>query len=312
MNDWNLKTPIAFIIFRRADNTERVFEAIRQAKPPKLLVVADGPRADRPGEAEKCAATRAIIDSVDWECEVIKNYSDVNMGMKQREVSGFNWIFGLVEEAIILEDDCLPHMTFFRFCEELLEYYRHDTRIMTISGDNSPLGYRRTEDSYYFSHFSRTWGWATWRRAWEYYDVEMKKWPQVRDNNWLKDVLQDDKAVKRWTYLLQSTYEGYDKKWDTWDYQWTLASWMQNGLTIIPNVNLITNLGFGAEGTLTKDAGNPRDNLPVQSLTFPLKHPPFMIRDTQADAFTQRNVYDVPSLFMRAKLKAIKILKNAQ
>ncbi len=120
MIDRQLKTPVAFIIFKRPDNTQKVFEAIRQAKPPKLLVIADGARAERPGEVERCAATRAIIDRVDWECEVLKNYSDTNMGIKQRVTSGLSWVFNTVEEAIILEDDCLPHPTFFRYCEELL------------------------------------------------------------------------------------------------------------------------------------------------------------------------------------------------
>lgn len=136
-NNWQLKTPVAFIVFKRPDTTEKVFEVIRKAKPPKLLVIADGPRAYRPGEAENCAATRAIIERVDWECEVLKNYSDINLGCKQRVSSGLNWLFDLVEEAIILEDDCLPHLSFFRFCQELLTYYRDEQQITSISGQNA-------------------------------------------------------------------------------------------------------------------------------------------------------------------------------
>ena len=131
-----MKTAIAFMVFNRPDTTKKVFETIREAKPPKLLVIADGPRAGRPGETEKCAATRAIIDSVDWECEVLTNYSDVNLGCKRRVSSGLDWVFNTVEESIILEDDCLPHSTFFQFCEELLEKYRYDSRIMQICGSN--------------------------------------------------------------------------------------------------------------------------------------------------------------------------------
>jgi hypothetical protein len=147
MTKFQLKTPVALIIFKRPDTTERVFETIRQAKPPKLLVVADGPRTDQPGEAEKCAATRAIIDRVDWDCEVLKNYSDSNLGCGLRPATGISWVFEQVEEAIVLEDDCVPHPTFFRFCEELLEYYRHDERIMSISGINPYFGRRRAEYS---------------------------------------------------------------------------------------------------------------------------------------------------------------------
>jgi hypothetical protein len=165
MIQWHVNTPIAFFIFNRPDTTARVFEAIRQAQPSKLLVVADGPRSTRPGEAEKCAATRAIIDQVDWECEVLTNYSDVNLGCRHRVSSGLDWVFEQVEEAIILEDDCLPHPTFFRFCEELLEWYRHDHRIVAISGDNFQNGHQSGEFSYYFSRYVHIWGWATWRRG---------------------------------------------------------------------------------------------------------------------------------------------------
>lgn len=277
------------MIFNRPELAEKVFETIRQVKPPKLLVIADGPRVNRPSDAEKCVASRAIIERVDWQCEVMKNYSDVNMGNMLRTVSGFDWVFNKVEEAIIVEDDCLPQPTFFRFCEELLDYYRHDARIMTISGDNSPLGNRRTEDSYYFSRYPRIWGWATWRRAWLYYDIEMRHWPKVRDNNLLKDILQDDQLEKCWKNNFQLAYErqgGY-----SWDYPWTFASWIQGGLSIIPNVNLVSNLGFSPDATHTTDVNNPRANMPVEAMKFPLDHPKFMIRDMQADEFTHNTIF---------------------
>ena len=151
-------TPVAFIIFNRPDTTKRVFAEIAKARPPKLLVIADGPRADHPADVEKCAAVRAIIDGVDWDCEVLKNYSDVNLGCKRRVSSGLDWVFDTVEEAIILEDDCLPHPTFFRFCEEMLEKYRDDKRIAMISGDNLQFGRKRTGYSYYFSRYPHIWG----------------------------------------------------------------------------------------------------------------------------------------------------------
>ena len=143
-----LETPITFIIFKRPDTTEKVFETIRQVKPKKLLVIADGPRTDREGEAEKCAATRAIIEKVDWDCEVIKNYSEINLGCAKRVSSGLDWAFNNVEETIILEDDCILQPTLFRFCEELLEKYRHDRRITSIAAQNAQLGKNRTNYSY--------------------------------------------------------------------------------------------------------------------------------------------------------------------
>ena len=163
----SLSTPVAFIIFNRPDTTEIVFETIRQAKPSKLLVVADGPRTDRSGEVEKCTATRAVIERVDWECEVITNYSDVNLGCKRRVSGGIDWIFSQVEEAIILEDDCLPAPSFFQFCQTMLERYRYDDRISMIGGSNYQQENSRTSDSYFFTKYAHIWGWATWRRAWK-------------------------------------------------------------------------------------------------------------------------------------------------
>jgi hypothetical protein len=307
MADLQIKTPVVLIIFKRPEQTEKVFEVIRQAKPPKLLVIADGPRAEQPGEQEKCAAARAIIDRVDWDCEVFKNYSDVNLSCDPNIAKGLNWVFDTVEEAIILEDDCLPHPTFFRYCEELLDRYRHDQRIMHISGQNNQFGRRRTEYSYYFSRFPLCWGWATWRRSWQYFDVNVKLWPEVRDGNFLKDILEDPYAVKVWADVAQRLYDGH---LTGWDFKWMFACWVQNGLSIIPNVNLVSNIGHGIDATHTDDEKSPYSNLPVEPMSFPLKHPPFIIRDLQSDKFIQRTTFDyAPNLFKRATAKLKKIMK---
>ncbi|MFB2839736.1 glycosyltransferase family 2 protein [Floridanema evergladense] len=300
-----MKTAVAFLIFKRPDTTKKVFEAIRQAKPPKLLVVADGPRPDRPDEMEKCAATRKIIDSIDWQCELLTNYSDSNLGCKNRVSSGLDWVFENVEEAIILEDDCLPHPTFFPFCEELLEYYRDDTRIMSVCGDSSRSKLKRTNYSYFFSCTTPIWGWATWRRAWQYYDVNMKLWPLIKDGNWCKDILFQPEIIEAWENKFQNVYSGTI---DTWDYQWTFACWIQNGLSAIANVNLISNCGFHAEATHTKEIDHRLANQPTKAMEFPLKHPPFVIRDTQAEYYHFK--HDNPGLAFRAKKKAQKILNQ--
>lgn len=293
MTDWKLKTPVVFIIFKRPDTTEKVFEVIRQAKPPKLLIIADGPRVDKPGEAEKCAATRTIIERVDWDCEVLKNYSEINLGCGKRVSSGLDWVFDQVEEAIILEDDCLPHPTFFPFCEELLERYRYDERIASISGQNVQFGRRRTEYSYYVSCYNHIWGWATWKRAWQDYDFYMKLWPEIREKDFLNDILIDSKAVNYWTRIFQSTY---DAQIDNWDFQWTFACWINNRLGIVSNVNSISNLGFGLESTNTSAQTSKYANLSTKAIEFPLKHPPFLIRDLQADYFTQNTLFNVTLL----------------
>lgn len=294
-----MKTPISFIIFQRQNTTEKVFEAIRQAKPTKLLVVADGPRDNRVGEAEKCAATRAIIDRVDWDCEVLKNYSEINLGCGKRVSSGLDWVFEQVEEAIILEDDCLPHPTFFPFCEELLERYRYDERIASISGQNVQFGRKRTESSYYFSRYNHIWGWATWRRAWQYYDFDMKLWPTIRDGYFLTDVLGDNQAVKIWTKVFQDMYDR--NKFNTWDFQWQFACWIHKRIGILSNVNLISNLGFGTESTHVSSRRDRHSNIHTETIEIPLKHPQFMICDWQADHFTQKTLFSsfYPSLLQR-------------
>ena len=308
MSDWQLKTPVALFIFKRPEETERVFAEIRKVKPQKLLVVADAPRADRPGEDQDCDRARAIIDRVDWDCEVLKNYADVNLGCRLRVSSGINWVFETVEEAILLEDDCLPHPTFFRFAEELLDRYRDDRRIMSISGQNVQFGRQRTDYSYYFSHYTHSWGWATWRRAWQYFDFDMKLWPEIRDGNFLEDVLGDSHTAKVWTKTFQLCYE---KKLDAWDFQWTFASFIQNGMNIMANVNLVSNIGHGTTATNTNDVNSPYNNMPVEAITFPMKHPPFAIRDTQADNFTQNTLYDYdPPLLKKVQNKIHKLLKK--
>lgn len=284
-----MKTPVVLIIFRRPDKTLQLLEKIRQVKPSKLFVICDAPRPEKPDEYEKCEKSRSIIDTVDWDCEVIKNYAETNLGSFRRIPSGLDWVFKQVEEAIILEDDCLPDVTFFQFCEELLEYYKNDQRIMAISGDNFQLGKQRTQDSYYFSRYTHSWGWATWKRAWKHFDMEMNAWPEVRDKQLLRSILDNDRDVKYWTSILQDTY---DSKIQAWDYRWTFTTWLQNGLTILPNVNLISNIGFGEGATHTVSTKNPFINLPTQSMSFPLQHPSFVIRDSVADKFTQDSVFN--------------------
>lgn len=276
----SMKTPVAFIVFNRPSLTSRVFEAIRQAQPSKLFVIADGPRADHPKDVENCMAVNNIVEQVDWPCEVIRDYAEHNLGCKYRVSSGLNRVFMEAEEAIVLEDDCLPHSSFFPYCEELLNRYRNDRRIGIISGHNELFGYRRSSHSYYYSNIPHVWGWATWRRNWELYDCEMKAWPEVREHRWLKDIFINNIEVKSWESIFECQYDGC---FDTWDYQLIFASLVNSWLNITPNVNLISNLGFGADATRTK---SPRDRLAEQSIEemiFPLQHPPFFINDMRSE-----------------------------
>lgn len=277
-----MKTPVAFIIFNRPDTTERVFEEIRRARPPKLLIIADGPRLNRLGESEKVAATRAIVEQVDWECEVSKNYSDTNLGCKRRVTSGLDWVFQTVEEAIILEDDCLPHPTFFRFCEVLLEKYRGDERIMHVSGNNFQYGQKRSEASYYFSRYPHVWGWASWRRAWRHYDVQIMRWVCAESQNVFLSDFTNPAEKRFWKAKWNGVCMGMI---DTWDFQWVFACMEKRSLSIVPNINLVSNIGFGLDSTHTVNL-SVFANVPTDTMEFPLVPPQLFMRDVEADKHT--------------------------
>jgi hypothetical protein len=299
--------PIAFLIFNRPELTGRVFAQIARVKPRRLLVIADGPRTD--SEAAKCEAARAVIDRVDWECDVSTNYSKVNLGCKQRVASGLEWVFENCEEAIILEDDCLPHDSFFRFCAELLEQYRDNERVMAIGGNNFQFGRERGPHSYYFSGYTHIWGWASWRRAWKHFDLEMKQWPILREDAWLDELLGDPAAVKHWRETLDINYQG---SIDTWDIPWLFTCWVQNGLTALPNKNLVSNIGFGADATHTKTDIYGVACLPMDEAIFPLNHPTSVERDVEADKFTFERLFakevDRPTLYRKLGRKIFSAL----
>ena len=299
--NFQLTTPVVFIIFNRPNFTRKVFAEIRKVQPRQLFVIADGYRSNKDGEREKCAEARKIIEEVDWNCEVLTNFSDMHLGCGRRVSSGLDWVFARVEEAIILEDDCLPDSTFFYFCQELLEAYRNDTRVTSISGNNFQFGYNHIPCSYYFSKYFHMWGWATWRRVWKEYDFDMSLWPEVCDGQWLFDffaaievqedeyerkikVLGGKSAIQSWYGKFESTYTC---EIDTWDYQFFLCCLLQNGLQVIPNVNLVSNIGFNLEATHTINIDSKLANVPVQKMEFPLKHPRFVFRNVRADEYIQ-------------------------
>lgn len=306
MAEFQLTTPVAFIIFNRPDATERVFAEIARAKPPKLLVVADGARLDRPGELEKVAATRAILDRIDWDCEVLTNFSEVNLGCRRRVSSGIDWVFEQVEEAIILEDDCLPHPTFFKFCEELLDRYRHDQRISQINGINFQFGHRVNDDSYYFSNNCHIWGWASWRDRWQdTYDVELKSWPRIRNEGRVADWFCSSTEQKHWTNIFEKIYQG---KVDTWDYQWFFACRFNGRLSVLPNVNLISNIGFGPGATHTTESG-VLSNMPIEEIHFPLQHPHGLFANQTLDQRYFNRLFKVP-LPQRVKAALWKLVSS--
>jgi hypothetical protein len=284
-----MNTPVVLLIFRRPQMTERVVRALSAVKPRKLLVVADGPRLERPGEHEQCRAAREVIDRIDWDCEILRHYSDVNLGCGLRPATGISWAFEQVEEAIILEDDCVPHPTFFRFCGELLERYGDDERVMHVAGSTLSRVPVPTAFSYTFSRFNVAWGWATWRRAWRHFDQTLQTWPTLGDTSWLLDVLGERAAVEYWSRVFQHAYDARGNV-SYWDHQWTFACWANRGLSIAPRVNLVSNIGCGPDATHTFNERDRVSNLPAVELPFPLVHPPHVLRQTDWDERILREV----------------------
>lgn len=258
-----LETPIALFIFKRPDTTLSVFKQISKEKPRRLYVIADGPR--NPEEKGACEKTRSIIERVDWNCDIQKDYADENMGLRERIICGLNWVFSQEEQAIILEDDCLPDMSFFRYCEELLDYYCNDEKVMHISGDNFLDESTRIGKSYYYSKYAHVWGWATWRRAWQLFDQWDHCHPKLDTR-----IFTNEPAARFWMRRYEEVMSG---KMDyTWDYQWALTCLAHKAYCINPVSNLISNIGFGENATHTKTHSS-LGNISLESMTFPMQHP---------------------------------------
>ncbi len=269
-------SPVLFIIFNRPNPTSRVFEAIRAARPEKLYIAADAPRVDHPDDITKCADARKITEIIDWPCEVKRLYQNNNLGCGIGVRTALDWFFHNEQEGIILEDDCVPDLSFFEFARQMLERYRNDKRIISINGSN--LGYKpERNDSYFFSRFMNMWGWATWADRAKEIDYEMGSWKVVKN-----------KKLKLYRILKQGTFD-FDLKWVdywkerfnlvtgnaefTWDYQWVWYQIRKEKLAIVPSVNMITNIGFHDEATHTKSSENPSSNILSGSIPFPLVHP---------------------------------------
>lgn len=297
------RTPVVLLVFNRPRLTARVLDAISYARPSKLFVVADGPRADRPTDREQCETTRALVDAVDWDCDVVKDYADVNLGVDRRVPLGLTRVFEQVEEAIVLEDDCVPHPSFFRFCDELLERYRDDERVMHIAGSTYRPHPVPTPYSYFFSQFNGCWGWATWRRAWHHFDPTVKVWGDLRHTSWLADRVEHPLAVRYWAREFEDAYV-HDGHASAWDHQWTFACWANSGLSIVPRDNLITNIGCGPEATHMVSQDDPRGNLPAHEVTFPLSHPPNVLQLREADRQCVREVV-LPALWTPSRARVL-------
>lgn len=307
---------VLLLVYNRPHLTSQVLKAIRQARPKRLYVAADGP-GDAPGEEDLCSETRKIATEVDWECAVKTLFRTSNIGCKEACSSALDWFFHQEEDGIILEDDCLPSSSFFRYCAELLERYRDEERIMCISGNNFQQGRSATPDSYYFSRYPHCWGWASWRRAWNLYDSAMVGWPAFRDSDRLGRWSDGRKEFEEyWRNILDKSAAG---EINSWAYRWTFSCWANDGLTCLPEKNLVCNLGFGGKATHTTDTNSWQANLPMEELGFPLRHPATIFRNSKADEYTDRmhfgiepnsNMGRYPKKLTRALIDRAKSLLN--
>jgi hypothetical protein len=267
-----VETAVGLFIFNRPGPTARVFDAIRAARPTRLFIVGDGPRSDVPEDGALCRDARDVVAGVDWPCEVEYRYAEENLGCGQRVSSGLDWIFDTVPEAILLEDDCLPHPSFFAFAEGMLDRHRDDPRLGMIAGTNyfSDPGRR---ESYFFTRYFAVWGWAGWRRAWTHYDYGIESWPAVRERGGFSGLICSP-GVR--DYLHGAFDQVHSGEIDTWDIQWVYACLLQASLCVVPKVNLVTNIGVAG----THGPENGTVSLPAHALdSTDLIHPDAMVPD---------------------------------
>jgi len=304
MSNWQLETPVLFLIFNRPDTTARVFETIRLAQPPRLYIAADGPRHNKPGEADKVEETRrAVLDNIDWNCQVHTLFRDTNLGCRQAVSRAIDWFFDNEEAGIILEDDVVPHPTFFRFCELLLDRYRDNEKVMHITGNNFQFGKLRCETSYYFSRYVHVWGWASWRRAWQHYADVPDLWSSGSYAAVL-DMFETAGEKDFWRDVLSRVFSG---SLSSWAYQWSFAVIARQALAVTPAVNLVTNIGFGQASTHTNQK-NRLAEIPTEALRFPLNHPTTISRNVEADRNVSRSTFTTPGKFRRVFYKVRQLL----
>lgn len=297
-------TPILFIVFNRYDTAIKVFEKIKEIKPKKLYIAADGPRKHIKGEAEKCHKVRSIEKLVDWDCEVKTLLQSENLSCGPAVSKAISWFFNNEEKGIILEDDCLPNSSFFTFCEEMLHRYKNNETIMHIGGTNFQEGKKYGNPNYYFSSITHVWGWASWRRAWQKYEYVIKDVFEFIRNDSLKYYHYNIETRCYWYKKMRDTYHG---KINTWDYQWNYCLWKNKGLSIIPQVNLIDNIGFG-EGATHTQFFSKWANMPTQVL-HTIEHPDKIELNAIADNYTFQNHHN-QSLNHSIVKKIINSIKN--
>lgn len=301
------KTPVLFLVFNRLDTTIKVFNKIRDAKPPRLYISSDGAREQKQNENDKVIEIRKfLIDNIDWNCEVKTLFNETNLGCKLAVSNAISWFFKNEEQGIILEDDCVPSSSFFFFCEEMLKKYKNDLRIWHISGNNFLSSQEGIYEDYYFSKYVHVWGWATWANRWNAYDVYLNNLPIFINQNQIKNLFFKKNIEIIWKNIFINTFEN---KIDTWDYQWVYTTLSNSGLSIIPRINLVTNIGFGNDATHTFGDNLGISNIDAKEFNFPLTHPNFLLQNSIADSKSSKLFYK-KNYFLKFFKKLKKLMNN--
>ena len=279
------KAPVLLIMFNRPDTTARVFEQIAQYQPERLYIAADGPRSTRPGEADVCRRVReATLERITWPCETKTLFREDNLGCKRAVSGAITWFFEHEPAGIILEDDCLPEPSFFPFCAELLERWRDEERVALIGGCNLAEGLP-VEAGYGFTRYPHIWGWASWKRVWDAYDVELKSLASVLEEAGTAAFAGQANATKGEAEFWRDRFVAVrDGQIDTWDYQLVFQCFVRGQVAIFPKHNLIANIGFDSRATHTQSP-SPLGGLKTRAARFPLAHPDAIATLPERDAY---------------------------
>lgn len=284
----NEEIPVLLTIFNRPEKTKAVIENLRQIRPNRLFVAADGPRLDSPQDRENCRLARQAATDIDWACDINTRFLDVNIGCDPAVSSAIEWFFQNVEFGIILEDDCIIHPHFFTFCGEVFVRYFNDQRIMQISS-LSPYAEREYPYDYHFSRaFRCSGGWGTWRRAWKHFTSNMDRYSDEEAFAILKAYYPDHTKCLQ---IYRKFLEFKKGSFNNWDFQWNMACYAQNGLSIVPEKNLMINIGFGEDSTHTNHMNPVFENIQVQPIKFPLQHPLIMYADSKPERILEKRIY---------------------
>ena len=275
--------PVVLLAFNRPDVTARVMARLRATQPRRLLVSVDGPRESVATDQENVERVRRLVTDIDWPCELTTRFAERNLGCREGVPAGLDWAFGLVDRAVVLEDDCLPDPSFFPFCAELLDRYADEPRVVGIGGHRWEGPDLPDGASYYFSSYTSSWGWATWADRWRRFDLGMTDWSSLRATPWLTDRLRDPISAAHW----MRTFDAMATGLDTWDYAWQFACWRDDGLFVRPTVGMVANIGFGSDATHTTAVDPSLRQRPMSATRFPLTHPTSMTVDHTADTMIE-------------------------